>query len=104
MKNTKEMIEVMKEYCDGAVIEACFTDDKKWWVPAEPSWDWEAYNFRVKDPYAELKEAAQDPTKQIRIKYNGNWCEWHDGGSFNTAWRWLLPPEDYEIRELGDEK
>ena len=58
MKTTKEMMEVMQAYCDGALIEACFTDDKKWWVPAEPSWNWEAYNFRIKKPVKQIKLQA----------------------------------------------
>ncbi len=44
------------------------------------------------DPYAELKAAAKDPTKQIRCGKNGTWA---DAG---TAWAWERPVQDYEIR------
>jgi hypothetical protein len=48
---------------------------------------------RPVDPYAELKAAAQDPTKQIRVKYGDGW---RDAG---YEWSWLSPPERYEIRD-----
>jgi hypothetical protein len=54
------------------------------------------YRYRVADPYAELKAAAKDPTKEIRIKrlrdgFTGAW--WPAG----SIWKWDCPPEDYEI-------
>ena len=45
------------------------------------------------DPYAELKAAAKDPTKQIRCGKNGTWA---DAG---TAWAWERPVKEYEIRD-----
>ena len=51
------------------------------------------------DPYAELKAAAQDPSKQIRIKREGNkWCDYTD------PWEFCFPPEVYEIRDKPKEK
>lgn len=44
------------------------------------------------DPYAHLKAAAADPTKQIRF----------DGGAWMDAaeeWSWAYAPERYEIRD-----
>ena len=90
MKNTKEMIEVMQAYCDGCEIETVIPG-AEWWVPSEPSWNWPHHDYRIKDPYAELKAAAQDPTKQIR-----------DGGLWQDAghkWNWTFLPEAYEIRD-----
>ncbi len=51
-----------------------------------------AYRARPKDPYAELKAAANDPTKQIR--YGGNWYD-----SSITTWMWNAHPSEYEIRD-----
>jgi len=45
------------------------------------------------DPYAELKAAAKDPTKQICVK--GIW--WYNCGNLHLNWD--LPPEDYQIRD-----
>jgi hypothetical protein len=47
----------------------------------------------VPDPYAELKKAAADPTKQIRC----GGSLWFDAGS--RSWTWCEPPEKYEIRD-----
>lgn len=44
------------------------------------------------DPYAELKAAVKDPTKQIRCGKTGTW---RDAG---TAWTFERPVQDYEIR------
>jgi hypothetical protein len=48
---------------------------------------------RFEDPYAELKAAAKDPTKQIRIKGH----KWIDAGEF--YWQFDAPVERYEIRD-----
>jgi hypothetical protein len=51
---------------------------------------------RPVDPYAELKTAAKDPTKQIRFNWGINgWGEWCDSGS----WNFDSPPENYQIRD-----
>ncbi len=48
------------------------------------------------DPYAELKTAAKNPTKQIRYTFpNGVSDGWHDCG---FDWSFDKPPENYEIR------
>jgi hypothetical protein len=43
------------------------------------------------DPYAELKAAARDPTKQVRLRGSEIWVE----GDFYV---FDEPPENYEIR------
>lgn len=53
------------------------------------------------DPYAELKAANKDPTKQIRIKlYDGKYSIWHDSDCF---WNFDAPVDDYEIRDKPKE-
>ena len=47
----------------------------------------------VPDPYAHLKQAAADPTKQIRCRHSLGF----NAGSGN--WNWCEPPEAYEIRD-----
>ena len=44
------------------------------------------------DPYAELKAAVKDPTKQIHCGKTGTW------GDAGTAWTFERPVQDYEIR------
>jgi len=61
-----------------------------------PLWEPESMYRRI-DPYRKLKEAAQDPTKQIRlIGY-----EWKDA---SDRWLWVEPPENYEVRDKPAEK
>jgi hypothetical protein len=56
------------------------------------------YRIKVEvDPYAELKEAVVDPTKQVRIKGKG---EWMDAGRIGS---WCYRPENYEIRDKRKE-
>jgi len=58
-------------------------------------------NYRIAeeaDPYAELKVAAKNPTKQIRYRAKGVWMEWIDANS-PGGFSWSYPPEEYEIRD-----
>lgn len=69
------------------------------WCPCvdHPSWC-ASTSYRRIDPYAELKKAAQDPTKQIRLlNANGEPSIWMDAGEL--GWRWTYPPEEYEVRD-----
>jgi len=52
-----------------------------------------SFLYRPVDPYAELKAAAKDPTKQISV--GGIW--WYNCGEIQ--WRWDSPPECYQIRD-----
>lgn len=97
MKTTEEKIEVMQHYANGGDVET--RGVLGWVLDPNPKWNWTTYDYRIKqpdDPYAELKVAAADPTKQIRFKYLGDWCGWHDS---TYGWKWCYPPEDYEIRD-----
>ena len=88
--------ELIKAWADGAEVEYLFGDE--WVKLASPTWDTPG-EYRIHDPYRELKEAAKDPTKQIRI--NGG-VDWVDAGEFN--WTWTASPSDYEIRDKPVEK
>ena len=50
------------------------------------------------DPYAELKAAAADPTKQIRYYFapDGEWLAWVNSP---YPWDFTLNPKYYEIRD-----
>jgi len=87
--------ELIKQWADGAEIEYR-TEGGRWIEACNPSWD-EFTVYRIHDPYRKLKEAARDPTKQIRV--NGG-VGWIDAGEFN--WVWSEPPEKYEIRDKPD--
>jgi hypothetical protein len=95
MKTLQEQIEVMQHFADGGNIERrCF--DGTWVDIEDPDWSWDKSVYRIKvevDPYAELKEAVVDPTKQVRIKGKG---EWMDAGK---DWVWCYRPDQYEIRD-----
>jgi hypothetical protein len=53
-------------------------------IPEEP---------RQHDPYAELKAAAADPTKQVSADFGRTW--WMAG----KDWEWNLPPGCYQVRD-----
>lgn len=94
MKTIQEQIEVMQHFADGGEVEKHYGVDG-WEVVFNPAWNWSTQDYRVKqpvDPYAELKAAAKDPTKQI----NCNGCGWMDSG---YKWLWSSPVEEYEIRD-----
>lgn len=85
-------------WADGAEIESHHVS----WVHAKfvldnnPNWDDEGWEFRIADPYRELKEAAKDPKKQIRYQSeSGNWGEWHGP----DIWTFEYPVERYQIRD-----
>ncbi len=84
--------ELIKQWADGAEIEHWC--DGIWEVTDPPMWR-ESEQYRIKDPYAELKAAAADPTKQIRVNSPSHVGEWEDADVFN----WYLKPEEYEIRD-----
>lgn len=89
MKTTEEKIEVMQHFADGGEVE-CRTV-REWFTAPNPTWNWGSADYRIKqpvDPYAELKVAAVDPTKQIR-------CIDDTGAN----WGWIHHPSRYEIRD-----
>jgi len=86
--------ELIKQWGDGAEIE-WLCGDGNWLPTKEPHWK-EGIHYRIKDPYAELKAAAKDPTKQIRDKVAGT--AWFDSGE-EAGWTWQLPASHYEIRD-----
>jgi hypothetical protein len=47
------------------------------------------------DPYAELKAAVRDQNKEIRVNNADHTGRWESGYDLD----WILPPEDYEIRD-----
>jgi len=102
-----EQLEILQAAKRGEKIERklYFVENNPWTpIPtAIPhAFDFCNYFYRIADPYAELKAAAKDPTKQIRLQYNkdcdgnGEYSEWMNAGH---RWLWGNPPEDYEIRD-----
>lgn len=97
MKTIEQQIAVMQHFANGGEVEANFTG-KTWVTINSAVWDWASYDYRIKevaDPYAELKAAAADPTKQIRVKGH----PWVDGGYRPDHWSWCHPVDQYEIRD-----
>ena len=48
MKTTKEMIEVMQAYEEGAQIQINPTDTTEWSYTNNPWWNWSDFDYRVK--------------------------------------------------------
>jgi len=86
--------DLIKAWADGAEAEFFNTFAGRWVETETPSWDINT-KYRIKDPYRELKEAAADPEKQIRVANIANF-PWRDAG---TPWDWCLPVDQYEIRD-----
>ncbi len=87
--------DLIHAWADGAEIEWLGAGGN-WHRVLMPSWDVDE-DYRIKqtvDPYAELKAAAADPTKQIKLKVHEDWYDSNEG-----FWAWERPPEDYEIRD-----
>ena len=82
--------DLIHAWADGAEIEE-FSVILDWFPQPNPRWD-VSTEYRIKDPYAELKAAAKDPTKQIRFVG----CTWRDAGHH---WNFNDLPEQYEIRD-----
>lgn len=94
MKTIQEQIAVMQHFADGGEVEKHYGVDG-WEVVFNPAWNWSTQDYRIKqvDPYAELKAAAVDPTKQISV---GGFV-WHDAGTIDCDWS--LPVDRYCIRD-----
>ena len=90
--------ELIKAWADGHEVEYLSVSADKWLPCQSPYWA-DDTEYRIHDPYRHLKEAAADPTKQIRI--NGG-VDWIDAGEFN--WTWTSSPSNYEIRYKPVEK
>lgn len=47
---TKEMIEVMTAYENGAKIECKYAGTNEWWLVDWPCWDWKSFIYRIRQP------------------------------------------------------
>jgi hypothetical protein len=83
--------DLIHAWCEGAEIECFNPRNCEWSVAGTPAWDYNV-EYRIKDPYAELKAAAKDPTKQISCDPN----IWQDSGA---NWNWNMPVDCYQIRD-----
>jgi hypothetical protein len=84
-------------FAEGYEIEVEVSEN--WWQTTDhPQWD-VCLKYRIKDPYRELKEAAEDPTKQIRLLDRDGKGRHSPYESAGYVWTWLFPPEHYEIRD-----
>lgn len=73
MKTTKEMIEVMAAFEEGAKIEYKKFDKNQWTETLKPTWDWFTVDYRVKPepkeptyrPYESIGEMLCDYNKRV---------------------------------------
>lgn len=84
---------IIIEWARGAQIEYFSQYVQNWLITLHPLWD-DSIQYRVYDPYRTLKEAAEDPTKQVRHKGSDIWFSGGEG-----SWTWCYPPEEYEVRD-----
>jgi hypothetical protein len=86
-------------WANGEEIE--YLDSVGDWVTiTNPTWSVNN-KYRIKDPYRELKAAAADPTKEIKVKNNPLFT-WKTGEFWvcpDGEHRFSYAPEDYEIRD-----
>lgn len=95
MKTIQEQIAVMQHFAAGGKVKSTPLLVPYWEENTDPAWNWIDFDYDImeEDPYAELKKAAADPTKQVKIK---GWSNWVDSG---YPWSWNLHQEHYEIRD-----
>jgi len=91
----KEMAEVMLHWANGGEVEYCWINDRNWVTCSTPTWNFGEYDYRIKDPYRELKEAAKDPTKEVWLKET----PYLPAIQISGTPQWTLPPGEYEIRD-----
>ena len=73
MKTVKEKIEVMTAYEEGRKIEARYMQDGDWFNCPEPRWNWDVYDYRVKEepkyrPYKDTEEMINDFCERFGVK------------------------------------
>lgn len=93
MKTIEQQIAVMQHFADGGEVEQKYVYGQGW-AEFTGRFDWMCFDYRIKepvDPYAELKAAAKDPTKQIRFKN----YHWKDAG---YPWDFDGGIDNYKIR------
>ena len=90
--------DLIHAWADGAEIEGhdSLWPDDFWRVKEYPLWNSDHWIFRLADPYRKLKEAANDPTKEIRfLKSDGTHSEW----DIDDPCQFVFAPDRYEIRD-----
>jgi hypothetical protein len=90
-----EQIEILQAAKRGEKIEYESLGEWAQWTYGD--FDFRSYQYRIADPYAELKAAAKDQTKQIRCISGDK--KWYDGDPDNDSWEWTYSPNEYEIRD-----
>lgn len=73
MKSTEKMIAVMKSYNEGKEIECKYKKCKDWNKCPTPSWDWDSYDYRVKEesgtrPYESTNEMIEDFCQRAKLE------------------------------------
>jgi hypothetical protein len=86
-----EQLEILQAAKRGEKIEFQHGLFGLYWYPTTEMhpFNFAAFSYRIADPYAELKAAAKDPTKEL----------WVRGIYIVDNPDWGLPPEQYEIRD-----
>jgi hypothetical protein len=103
-----EQIEILQAAKRGEKIEWAYITLKEprgWYemlCGSDKRFNFQAYDYRIVDPYAELKAAARDPTKQIRC-HKGDWVT-GDEKLWRIKWEFNRPINNYEIRDKPNEK
>lgn len=96
-----EQLNILQAAKRGEKIEWGFrSDNGSRWFTVNPNdsghFNFGGYEYRIADPYAKLKAAAQDPMKQIRYCDEYGCTDWYNSGGI---WEFDKPLSCYEIRD-----
>jgi hypothetical protein len=96
--------DLIVKWAEGAKIEVYNRLIDDYTIVAHPIWEEDA-EYRVYDPYRDLKKAAEDPTKEVGLikDYKGVKYE-HPRWEPGIFWNWTSPPDYYEIRDKHNAK
>lgn len=93
---------VMESFMNGESLEFKIRGPSEWTKCREPQWDWYAYDYRIADPYADLK-SAHAAGKTIQ-RHHELWPkdQWEDAGFTNEpaamVHRFFRPYSRYTYR------
>lgn len=67
VQNIDEMLKILTAYKDGKMVEYRFKGGRIWLYTQNPSWDWNMYEYRVKqEPVATANEEFNSKIKPVK--------------------------------------
>jgi hypothetical protein len=98
-KEKHKHYDLIVAWAEGTEIEYLNESDGHWYLASTPVWH-SNNEYRIRDPYRELKEAAQNPDKEIAlIKYSDGSPVEKPSWESCVFWTFTNHPEYYAIRD-----